>query len=80
MTIYGIHAYIISMNWSQCRIALGYNCHMMNIIQQVTNQFPTNLFILILLGYYCYHQCYNHYKTATVTFATVTITSILLCY
>ena len=48
MTIYRIHAYIISMNWSQCRIALGYNCHMMNIIQQVTDPMPTNLSYIVL--------------------------------
>ena len=30
------------------------------------------------LLYRCY--CYNYYKTAIVTFVTVTITIILLCY
>ncbi len=35
---------------------------MMNIIQQVTDPMPTNLFILILLRYYCYHQYYTCYK------------------
>ena len=68
-------------------MALGYNCLMMNIIQQVTDPMPTNLFILILLHYYCYHHCYTCYKitaiTVTVTIAaTVTYhqTIILLCY
>ena len=72
MTIYGIHAYIISMNWSYCRIALGYNCHMMNIIQQVTDPMPTNLSYIVsakllvlssllhLLQNYCHH-CYCYY-------------------
>ena len=62
MTIYRIHAYIISMNWSKCHIALGYNCHMMNIIQQVIDPMPTNFSILFLLSYYCYHHCYTCYK------------------
>ena len=72
MTIYGIHAYIIFMNWSQFRIALGCNCHMMNIIQQITDPMPTNLsyivlakllllsLLLNLLQNYCYH-CYRYH-------------------
>ena len=72
MTIYGIHAYIIFMNWSKCRIALGYDCHMMNIIQQITDPMPTNLsyivlakllllsLLLHLLQNHCYHY-YNYY-------------------
>ena len=59
MTIYGIHAYIILTNWSKCRIALGYNYLMMNIIQQVTDPMPMNFLILFLLSYYCY--CYYYY-------------------
>ena len=43
MTIYGIHAYIILMNWSYCHIALGYKCLMTNIIQHVIDPMPTNL-------------------------------------
>ena len=35
--------------------------------------------MLIFAKFRCY-CCYNHYKTATITFATVTVTSILLCY
>ena len=72
MTIYGIHAYIIFMNWSYCRIALGYDCHMMNIIQQITDPMPTNFYYIVLakllllslllhlLQNYCYH-CYRYY-------------------
>ena len=72
MTIYGIHAYIILTTWSWCRIALGYNCLMMNIIQEVTDPMPTNLSYIVsakllllssllhLLQNYCYH-CY-HYR------------------
>ena len=48
MTIYGIHAYITFMNWSWCHIALGYDCHMMNIIQQITDPMPTNLPYIVL--------------------------------
>ena len=73
MTIYGIHAYITSMNWSQCRIALGYNCRMMNITQPVTDPMPTNLSYIILtnllllslllhlLQNCCYHCYHYHY-------------------
>ena len=84
MTIYGIHAYIISMNWSYCRIALGYNCLMMNIIQQVTDP-VRNYLILFLLSYYCYRYCCTCYKitaiivTVTATAATIFKTIILLC-
>ena len=61
----------------QCRIALGYNCLMMNIIQQVTGPMPTNLSYIVLarllllslmlhlLQNYCYHyyryHCYYYY-------------------
>ena len=67
-------------------MALGSNCHVMNIIQQVTDPMPMNLFILILLHYYCYNHCYTCYKitaiTVTVTIAAVTTikTIKLLCY
>ena len=77
MTIYGIHAYIILMKWSQCRIALGYNCLMLNIIQQVIDPMHTILsyivldkllllsLLLHLLQNYCYHcyryRCYCYY-------------------
>ena len=76
MTIYGIHAYIISMNWSYYCITLGYNCLMMNIIQRVTDPMPTDLsyivlakLLLLLLSlllqyhhYHCYHyRCYYCY-------------------
>ena len=86
MTIYGTHAYIILMNWSRCRVTPGYNCLMMNIIQQVTDPMSTNLPLLFLLSYYCYHHCYTCYKitaiTVTVTIAAVTTikTIKLLCY
>ena len=86
MTIYGIHAYIISMNWSYCRIALGYNCHMMNIIQQVTDLMPTNLsyivFAKLLLLMLLSHLLQNTSITVTVTIATAATykTIILLGY
>ena len=64
-------------NSSQCCIALGYNCHTMNIIQQVTDPMPTNLSYIVsaklvlllsllhLLRNYRYHfycyHCYCHY-------------------
>ena len=35
---------------------------MMNIIQQVIDPMATNLSLLILLHYYCYHHCYTCYK------------------
>ena len=72
MTIYEIHAYIIFMNWSWCCIALGYDYHMMNIIQQITDPMPTNLSYIVLaklllllllsllLQNHCYH-CYHYY-------------------
>ena len=70
MTIYGIHAYIIFMNWSQFLIALGYDYHMMNIIQQITDPMPTNLsyivlaklLLLLLLIHLLQNHCYHHYR------------------
>ena len=65
--------------------ALGYNCVMMNIIQQVTDPMPTNFSLLFLLSYCYYHHCYTCYKitaiTVTVTVVVTTIKTIkLLCY
>ena len=74
------------MNWSQCCIALGYDCHMMTITQQITDPMPTNLPYIVLPSYHCYHHYCTCYKittiTITVTIATTTIikTIILLCY
>ena len=83
MTIFGIHAYITLMNWSQFCVTLGYNFYMMNCIRhnflspiQCLRAFPILFFAQLL--FYCY--CYNHYKTKNITFATVTTSIILLCY
>ena len=79
MTIYGIHAYIISKNQSQCRIAQGYNCLMMNIIQQVTDPMPTNLSYIVsakllllssllhFLQKYCYAPRQQRLKKVLIT-------------
>ena len=86
MTIYGIHAYIILMNWSRCRVTPGYNCLMMNIIQQVTDPMPTNLSYIVsaklLLLSSLLHLLQITAITVTVTVAAATIikTIILLCY
>ena len=82
MTIYGMHAYIIFMNWSSCRIALDYNCLMMNIIQRVPIQCLRIYLILFLLSYYCCY-CYKIIAitiTITVAVATIMKTIILFCY
>ena len=81
MTIFGIHAYITLMNWRQFWVTLCYSYYMRNRIRhnypsliQCLRAFHILIFAQLL---YCCH-CYNYYKTATVTFATVTVTSILL--
>ena len=66
MTIFGIHAYITLMNWSQFCVALCYNYCMMNAIR---HNYPSPIQCLrafhILFSAYllfrCY--CYNHCKT-----------------
>ena len=76
------------MNWSQCRIALGYDCHMMNIIQQITDPMPTNLSYIVSAKFYCYRYCCTCYKITAITvivaiaidIATTIKTIILLCY
>ena len=76
------------MNWSLCHIALGYNYHMMNIIQQVTDPMPTNLSYIVstklLLLSSMLHLLQNTAITVTVTVTIVVVTTIktiiLLCY
>ena len=65
MTIYGIHAYITLMNWSQFCVTLCYDCYMTNHIR---NNYPSliqclrvfHILVLAYLFFRCY--CYNHYK------------------
>ena len=65
-TIYGIHAYIILMNWSQFCITLGYNCCMLNAIR---HNYPSLIHCLRAFHILCFAYllfrcyCYNHYKT-----------------
>ena len=66
MTIFGIHAYITLMNWSQFCVTLCYDCYMMNHTRH-NSPSPIHclrafhiLFFTYLL-FRCY--CYNHYKT-----------------
>ena len=74
------------MNWSSFCIALGYDCYMMNIIQQIVDPMPT-IFLHIDLAkllLYCYHCiCYKTIAitvTVTIVVATTIETIILLCY
>src|SRR3990170_5697057 len=80
MTIYGIHAYIILMNWSKFCVTLGYNCYMMNIIQHNyhhrSNAYELFTYCSLLSYYRCYY-CHNCYKTTAAT-VTVTITIIAI--
>ena len=81
--IFGIHAYITLMNWSQFCVTLCYSYYMRN---RIRHNYPSliqclrafHILCFAYLLFRCY--CYNYYKTAIVTFATVTITIILLCY
>ena len=66
MTIYGIHAYITLMNWSQFCVTLCYNYYMRNRIRhnypsviQCVRAFHKLCFADLL--FHCY--CYNYYKT-----------------
>ena len=71
MTIYGIHAYITLMNWSQFCVTLCYDCYMMNRIQ---HNYPSlirclRVFHILVYAYLlsrCY--CYNHYKIPKTLF------------
>ena len=63
--MFGIHAYIISMNQSQFCVTLGYDCYMIDRIRhnslspiQCLRAFPILFFAYLLFR--CY--CYNHYK------------------
>ena len=66
------------MNWSQCRIALGYNCLMMNIIQQAPIQCLRIYLILFLLSYYyCYYYRYCYKISAITITVTIVATTII---
>ena len=75
------------MNWSKCRIALGYNYHMMNFIQQITNPMPTNLLLLLSLllhllqnyGCHCYRYycCRYYYQNYHITLLLITLLQII---
>ena len=66
MTIYGIHAYITLMNWSQFCVTLCYSYYMMNCIR---HNYPSLIhclrafshLVLRLFTFRCY--CYNYHKT-----------------
>ena len=87
MTIFGIHAYITLMNWSQFCVTLGYDCYMMNRIRhnspspiQCLRVFHILFFAYLLFCCYCYH----HYKIPKtlllllLPFTTITTTIIYL--
>ena len=65
MTIFGIHAYITLMNWSQFFVTLCYNCCMRN---RIRHNYPSlihclrafHIFIFAQLLFRCH--CYNCYK------------------
>ena len=67
MTIFGIHAQIILMNWSQFCITLGYNYCMMNAIQynypsliHCLRAFHILIFAQLLFRCHCY-DCYKNW-------------------
>src|SRR3954463_11821335 len=69
MTIFGMHAYITLMNWSQFCVTLCYDCYMMNRIRhnspspiQCLRAFYILFFTYLLFR--CY--CYNYYKTPKI--------------
>ena len=81
MTIFGIHAYITLMNWSQFCVTLCYSYYMRNHIRhnypsliQCLRAFHILCFAYLLFR--CY--CYNYYKTIIFTFATATFIIIPL--
>ena len=65
MTIYGIHAYITLMNWSQFCVTLCYSYYMRN---RIRHNYPSLIHCLrafhILFFAYLLFRCYfyNHYK------------------
>ena len=66
MTIYGIHAYITLMDWSQFYITLCYSYYVRN---RIRHNYPSlihclrafHILFFAYLLFRCY--CYNHYKT-----------------
>ena len=64
--MFRIHAYIISMNWSQFCVTLGYDCYMMN---RIRHNSPSPIqclraFHILFFAYLLFRcHCYNHYKT-----------------
>ena len=73
-------------------MALGYDCHMMNIIQQITDPMPTNLSYIVsakvlllssllhLLQNYCYHcyrYCCHYYQNYHTTLLLITLLQII---
>ena len=82
MTIFGIHAYITLMNWSQFCVTLCYDCYMMNNIR---HNYPSlihclrafHILFLAYLLFRCY--CYNYYRNPkTIIFTFATVTSIII--
>src|SRR3954469_14426694 len=79
MTIFGIHAYITLMNWSQFYVTLCYDCYMMN---RIRHNYPSpvqclRVFHILVYAYLlscCY--CYNHYKIPKI----LLLLSLLFCY
>ena len=67
--MFRIHAYIISMNWSQLCVTLGYDCYMMNRIRHNSPSLihclrAFHILFFAYLLFRCY--CYNHYKTPKI--------------
>ena len=67
MTIFGIHAYITLMNWSQFFVTLCYDCYMMNRIRHnypslihCLRVFHILIFAQLLFCCHCY-DCYKNY-------------------
>ena len=84
MTIYGIHAYITLMNWSQFYITLCYSYY---VRIRIRHNYPSLIHCLrafhILFFAYLLFRCYcnNYYKnpkTFIFTFGTITIIIIPL--
>ena len=87
--IFGIHAYITLMNWSQFCVTVGYDCYMMN---RIRHNSLSPIHCLRAFHIYCSSLIYFPVATAIITtkyqkhyfyclyFVTVTTTIILLCY
>ena len=66
MTIFGIHAYITLMNWSQFYVTLCYNYCMRN---RIRHNYPSPIhclraFHILFFAYLLFRcYCYNRYKT-----------------